>query len=262
MIEINYDDATYTLPSTWDELDLVQQQIAVTNILPLSNKVFMEVNEKMEAVTNDVVRQMHIITLQLLLKQKEEFYKIPSEHVHYLIFRDKVTEFIFKDAGPLILLNKKHKRLVGPGEKLSGVSINEILTMSKFYSAYKSGMDKMLWPFLAVIYRPMHKGKKVEFDITNVHLREPIVKTMPISQILLTLKWYEANMKRLFDSCPDLPTSKGGEGGNHIEMILQLAKDGPFGTFDQVANTSAELVYIELNRISKENNELEQKAKK
>lgn len=263
MREITYDDITYKIPSTWDELDLEQQQIAVTKLLPLVNKVFMisKGGDKLEPVSNDVILQMHIVTLQLLLKQKNEFFDTPHDHIHFLINKEKVTEFIFKDYGPLILLNRKHKRLVGPSEKLNGVTINEILTMSQFYAAYKSGKQEMLWPFLAVIYRPIMKGKKTAFDISNVHLREKIVKSMPQAQILLTIKWFEANMKRLHDANPDLPSS-GKSSGNHIELLLQLAKDGPFGDFDKVTQSPADLVYVELNRIAKENNEIKAQLKK
>lgn len=259
MITITLDDIIYEIPDSWDDMTIEQQEICVTKILPLVDKAFMDVDGKKEPVSNDVINQIHIITLQLLLFKKTDFFKIPPDHVHLLIHDHKVTEFVFKKNGPLNLRKRKWKRLVGPDEFIKGITIEELLVMNKFYAGYKkTGNEDLLLPFLACIYRPTYNGVKIPFKLDDVHLREKTVKSMPLAQKLLTIRWFEATLEKLDKLTPDVPKSTK-ESSNPVELILQVSKDGPFGDFNKTRMISPDIFYIELNRIAKEIAEFENK---
>jgi len=255
---------TLTIPQNWDEMSLLQQEIAISKIRPMVPKLYMK-NEKGkdELVSNELHDQLHILTLQLLLNMKpNEFFKFPNEDIFRLINKEKVTLFIFKDRGPLSLKANKWKGLKGPGEKLNGITAEEIFILGKFYTIIKKGNPEALYPFLATVFRHTDKtGKRHQFDLSTVHLREKKVKTMPIAHQLLTVAWYEANMERLAAANPHAFEGKGKEEGDFLELLLQLAKDGPFGDFNKTRQASAEVLFKELNRVAKEQKQIQAKTK-
>jgi hypothetical protein len=254
---------TYNVPENWDDLSLPQQEIAATKLVPAIPKFWMQNEDgKYEIVSHELASQMRLLALQLVLGMNpEEFYEMNAEDAHFLINEEKVTDFIFNQRGPLVLKNTKHRGLVGPSDKLNGISAIEWFTASRFYDFFKQTEDpKFLLPFLACFFRPLKEGARAKFDIRTVEQREKIVAKMPTSQQVLTCLWYESNRDRLAKNHEDAFKEAGGEG-DFLEMLLQLAKDGPFGTMEQTQHTEVDMVMTEINRVSRENRELKEKYK-
>jgi hypothetical protein len=261
MNTIHLENITLTLPTTWDELTAKQMRWIASHYLPVLPHIIQPCSEaedaKPEIVSNELYNELHIFLLFTLTGLTwKQFTKIPDLDIDMMLNVEEVHRFILDESGPLRNPFPTLGKLQGPADNFSDLTADEFFCANAFIEATSTQ------EFLAVLYRPVEKGKRIPFDLSRVEMdaqRPEIAKCPPDILIILGL-WFEANLIKLRDDNPNAFEGKGSSEGDFLTLMLQVAKDGPFGTFPEVKSTNIHLLMAELDRVTVEAREMRSKS--
>jgi hypothetical protein len=259
MIEFSLPEKDILFPETWDELTFEQLQWIVENyMLKLPHMIqVIEEDKQPEIVSAEMLEQLNLLLVwKLSGLPMEEFIELPPLDVDRMMYVDTVHSFIMNKPGPLKNPLQTIGLLRGPADSFDDLSTDEFFCANTFLENYDTlGDEKHFNLFLATLYRPAEKnGSRPEFKLNGLEKEAEKVRItkMTTTQRMIIRLWFIANLTELRDSNPNAFSGKSNSEGDFVELMLQLAKDGPFGKFQEVQRTNVALVMKELDRISKE----------
>lgn len=260
----NSKSTSVELPGDWSELSKKQLLYIAYNWqawqLMLRTEIDMQfAKAKLFTVliTGKSKRELRAI-LQLL--SKTDFYEIdfnPLSLVNFVFQRNDLTVNRLKE-----IRTGFFKKLYGPDDKLSNISINEFSFALNFLNQYKvKGEEKSLNLFVACLYRPTHKDWKVTGDrrkpfvpgTISQHLKQ--VEKMPYEYKQAVLLFFNGCMtfyEQVFPQVFSRSEEQQGSNQTFLDVILGIS-GGKFGNFDQTKDQNAFLFLKEMNNLLIEN---------
>jgi hypothetical protein len=205
--------------------------------------------------------------LELMLK----VFKILLQYNYRSFFNLKISDiedylylvgFLF---GSRINLTKQliphYSNLYGPSDGIGNVLMGEFTFSEHYFMNWHNDKTctKNLDQFVAVLYRPAKK--KYDFEKNpdgdcRVSFNENVcawyadnfIHQWPENIKLAIATWYEGCRQLLVDRNPDV-FGGSGEPSKYglIEIMMNLAKEGTHGDFEQVERKSVHLMMIQLN---------------
>lgn len=254
MIDINYKKKCYPVPAEWDELS-ERQLILVVKVL----------FSKME------ITKAKCQLLGILLGQKA-WLAIPVEEKAQLLY---LTEFIIEKNTLTKNLLPDYKKYYGPEDDLDNLKGKEFLFTELYYNEHiASGSIADLNKLVAVLYRPAKNNydrhKDPDGDIREAfnsnlteHYASKVAKwPLAVRQAILT--WYTGCREAFPPRYPYV--FSGSEGGDDSRyglwsVLRDVAVKGTFGNFDATEEQYLPNIFMELNEMMREQEEVRKQMK-
>lgn len=219
-----------------------------------------------EPISIDCYNALQYAQLLNLLKiDLEAFEKFTGEDVVFLIDEMGVINFLLEECNLTINHVKQiNSLLFGPDDDFGNISGLRYMWAEKFYIEFKETLDaSKLDAMIACLCNQVDfSNKAVEFDINNIQDIVTTISQLDAIKKTAILLYFEGCRNEIPELYPFVFSGKKAADVEFMEVLLQVAKDGPFGDFDKVLNTNIHLIFSELNRVSKEAIEFERNNKK
>lgn len=259
------DNIDYLIAENFNELSKEQLLFYIENFYIQLARFFQQIKDadEVELVSNKTYEAVRIVQLWNLLRiDKETFDAFSAEDIYFFMEEMELCHFLSEPSN----LTKNHffkleNGWVGPLDDFNDFTAGEYLWTDLFYRNYKAGDNNALNALIATIYRPIVKGKRVPLSHLDIDKREAYIKNLPDSTKIAILLYYEGCMKMQYEAYSDAFSGGSDAGNTYNDLLLQVAKDGPFGNYNQVIETNINLINQELVRLKREAAELEKKLK-
>lgn len=265
MRKLTIDDKEFSIAENFNELTKEQLINYIKNYYEVLPRFFHVVEDAIEIISNDTYNAlMYAQLINILQIDAETFEKFSAEDVVFLIDEMKIIEFLQEDSTLTINhFQKIKKHLVGCESDFGDLSAEEYLWAEKFYIEYKETADiSKLNALVACLNKTINKKKEIlPFEVKRISVIEKQIEDVELYQKIGILLFFEGSRNELRELYPEMHSGKKTSDSDFKEVLLQVAKDGPFGDFEKVLKTNIHLVFSELNRVSKEAIEFERKNK-
>ena len=265
MRTLTIDENEISIAETFNELSNDQLIAYVKNYYIMLPRFFWIKDDKHEVISNDTYNALlHAQLINILKIDEDTFQKFSAEDVVFLIDEMQVISFLLEES----TLTKNHfiklkDKLIGPDDDFADLTGEEYLWAEKFYLEYKEtrGVTK-LNAMIACLYKTVNKKKEIlPFEVKRISVIEKWIEQIEMYKKIAILLFFEGCRNEIPELYPEMFRGKKSEDSDFKEVLLQVAKDGPFGEFDKVLKTNIHLIFSELNRVSKEAIEFERKNK-
>jgi len=266
-----------TFPTTWDELTLQQLRWIMENYISQLHHFIqpLEENAQPEVVSNDLMDQVNLLLVWTLSGiPLPDFMQIPTIDIDRLIHIEQVHNFILEQPGPLRNPIPRFGDLLGPADNFADLTADEFFCANAFLENYdltasrndhdNAQAQEYFHAFLACLYRPADtRGHRQLFYLRNVETNatHPDILAMDNTSRHIVRLWFSANISVLHEANPNAFSGGKKSEGDFVDLMLQLAKDGPFGNFEQVREVNISLLMKELDRVAREAQALKNQQK-
>lgn len=260
----DYVKRTISIPSTWNDLSLLQLRIYIRALYLRFNLIFEVVEGKITVKNPQQMFATRIHLLQSLLGFTYfTFRKAYPEEILRLLSDEKAGEFLltnFKLTNNPVPDYKRHfwhKKLYGPANNLGDIDGEELMFAEKFYYEYKAGKQGSLDLMIAMLYRPRKGGKRTIFDkeLTDEYLHQ--IATWPLDIKIAIFIFFESVRERwilrfdLVYKKPEDVNQKPTSNSTMLDVYLSMA-GGKFGSFNETIKSNAFMLLSEMQRILKD----------
>ena len=268
MRKLTIDGKEFSIAENFNELSKDQLLNFIENFYIVSPRFYMvnDANE-VEPISFDATNALLYAQLINVLKiDLETFDKLTPEDVVFLIDEMKCIDFLLDDSNLTINhFPTLNENLVGTENDFASLTAEEFLWAERFYLEYKTTKEiAKLDAMIACLYKSKNKKNQLlPFEVKRISVLEKYIAKVELNQKIAILLFFEG-CRNEFPICYPYVYAgkKSDDAGEFKEVLLQVAKDGPFGHFDNVLKTNIHLLFSELNRVAKEAIEFERKNKK
>lgn len=266
MRTLTIDGKEFSIAENFNELTKEQLLCYVKDFyLQLPRFFWLNTEGEREAISNDCYNALlYAQLINILQIDFETFNKFTTEDVIFLIDEMQTIHYLLEDC----TLTKNHitqlsDTIYGPEDDFGNISGNHYMWAEKFYVEFREKKDeKFLNALIACLCHKKDKdGNEIEFDIKKLSTIEQEIEKIDRVQKTAILLYFEGCRNEIPELYPMAFAGKKSNDTEFKEVLLQVAKDGPFGDFDKVLNTNIHLILSELNRVSKEAIEFERNNK-
>lgn len=210
-------------------------------------------------IVNKTAKEVKEVLHLLSLVNHEESNVNILSLVNFLFESNKLTLNKF----PIIKIGW-FKKLYGPADQLSNITINEFSFAINFYNNYnKTNNEEYLDNFIACLYRPLQQNWKDTGDI-----RKPFNPFTYEQHLPLAVKMqfaYKQAILLYFTGCLELwakqfvfvfsriDSEKSTQSNQTFLDIILKISGTKFGNFNQTKDENAYIVLMELNSVLEEN---------
>ncbi|HRH57400.1 MAG TPA: hypothetical protein PLS10_07095 [Chitinophagales bacterium] len=256
MRTLTIDGKEFSVAENFNELSKEQLLcFAADFYLQLPRFFWLNDQNEQEPISEDCYNALlYTQLLNILQIDLELFDKFSGEDVVFLLDEMKLIHFLLEESTLTINHFPQINDLHGPENDFGDMDGEEFMWAEKFYIEFKQTKDiQKLNALIACLYRPADaENKKLPFILKEVEENEKRVAGIDITIKTAILFFFEGCRNELPQLYPAVFEGKKQKDGDFNEVLLQVAKDGPFGDFYSVLRTNIHLIYKELNRVRKE----------
>lgn len=256
MKTLTIDGKEFSVAENFNELSKEQLLCFVKDFyLQLPRFFWLNDQNEQEPISLDCYNALlYTQLLNILQIDIDTFQKFTGEDIVFLLEEMKLIHFLLENSTLTINHFPEIENLKGPENDFGDMNGEEFMWTEKFYIEFKETKDlQKLDALVACMYRPVdEKNEKLPFNLKDVEENEKRVADIDLVTKTAILFFFEGCRNEFPEMYPKVFEGKKQKDGDFNEVLLQVAKDGPFGDFYNVLKTNIHLIYKELNRVSKE----------
>lgn len=200
--------------------------------------------------------------------------RLAAEDVEDFIY---LAQFILsKEFSVTKQLLTEYKGFYGPTDELKNMRMDEFVYSEHYFSSinFETKDFTALDDFISIIYRPPKSGYdkvknldgdiRIPFNEEESKYQKRKIARWPLAVKLAIAIWYGCCRNQLVAVYPDVFSGGDGEGALYgLQSIMRsIAKEGTYGTFEQVEKAYLHLMIMELNETVHEARRMEAEMKK
>lgn len=262
VIELN--KRFYTIPTGWNELSQKQ-------LLEVMDTLFFKTYSAEQAL-------LKLLKILTGMNYWQFFRQKPTEMSEFLY----LTSFLLEEKATLThQLIPEYAGMYGPEQSFDNLRMKELVLTEDFYMTWCEDKEntELLNELCSILYRPLRRGSLwKKYDIDKNPKGDPredynqnvcswrakhIICKWPMNVKLAIATWYEGCRTEMVENNPEVFGGAGGELAKYglVSVMRRIAKEGTFGTFEQVEEKLVNLIMIDLNESVAEGKEMEKQMK-